>query len=253
MTAPAVWVTGGASGIGAELVRRLCGQGRTVFVADAAPLPVGSPAAGGDLLDVRDADALQRSCLKAAQTPAGLGLAVLCAGIGGTGPGSWDTVDVNAYKRIVDVNITGVVQSIAAAVPHVRRTRGAIVVLASLAGLTPFPDNPFYAMTKAAVVGLVRSLGPDLERDGVRIAAVCPGFVDTPLIDSWRSEFAAADLPLLDAGTVVDAVLRAANEGDSGSCWLVQPGHEPSPYRFRGVPGAARADGTVAAVPSLSS
>jgi len=253
MMAPAAWVTGGASGIGAELVRRLCEQGRAVFVADAAPLPNDSPAAGADLLDVRDGDALKRSCLKAAQTPEGLGLAVLCAGIGGTGPSRWDAVDADAYQRIIDINITGVVQSIAAAVPHLRRTRGAIVVLASLAGLTPFPDNPFYAMTKSAVVGLVRSLGPGLARDGVRIAAVCPGFVDTPLIDSWRSEFAAAGLPLLDAGTVVDAVLRAANEGDSGSCWLVQPGHEATPYRFRGVPGAVRVDGTVAVVPRLAS
>lgn len=249
----AAWVTGGASGIGAAVVERLTERGHAVFVADVAALPGDSRASGADLADVRDAAALAASCLRAAETPGGLGLAVLCAGIGGTGPERWDAVAPEAFRRIVDINVVGVVNSIAAAVPHLRATGGALVVLASLAGLTPFPDNPFYALTKSAVVGLVRSLGPELAEEGVRIMAVCPGFVDTPMIDSWRADFAAAGLPLLDKGAVADAVLQAAGEGEGGSCWLVQPGHAPAPYRFRGVPGALRPDGSVARVPKLSS
>src|SRR5262249_11880042 len=142
---------------------------------------------------------------------------------------------------------------IGAAAPHMRGSGGSIVVLASLAGLTPFPDSPFYAMTKTAVVGLVRSLGPGLARDGIRIAAVCPGVVDTPMLAGLRDGLTAAGFPLLDAGTVAGAVLLAANEGESGTCWVVQPGREPVPYRYRGVPGALRADGTVSAVPVTAS
>jgi hypothetical protein len=60
-----------------------------------------------------------------------------------------------------------------------------------------------------------------------------------------REELAGAGLPLLDAKTVADAVIRAAGEGESGTCWVVQPGREPAPYAFRGVPGAVREDRTV--------
>ncbi len=250
MTSSAGWVTGGASGIGAAVVERLAAAGRPVYVADAAPLPPGSPATGSDIVDVRDQAALERSCLRAAQTPDGLGIAVLCAGIGGTDGSTCDTVDPRSYQRIVDINITGVVHSIAAATPHLRPSGGSIVVLASLAGLTPFTGNPFYAMTKTAVVGLVRSLGPSLAAEGIRIAAVCPGFVDTPMIATFRDQFTAAGFPLLDPGTVADTVLHAASTGESGTCWLVQPGRPPLAYNFRGVPGALSPDGTVSEVPN---
>jgi NAD(P)-dependent dehydrogenase (short-subunit alcohol dehydrogenase family) len=111
------------------------------------------------------------------------------------------------------------------------------VVTASLSGLTPYPDDPIYAMTKHAVVGLVRSLAPSLAKDDVTINCVCPGFVATPLIDDYRAKFEAAGLPLLSAEVVAEAVLAAADSGDSGQAWVCQPGRSAEPYRFRGVPG----------------
>ena len=237
------WITGGASGIGAAVVRQLAERGKPVHVADLLPVPEGVPATSSDMLDVREDPALRASCDRAAEAFGGLDLAVVCAGVGDSGPSSWDTVDPIAYQRIVDINITAAVRSITVALPHLKATGGAVVVLASLGGLTPMPTNPFYSMTKFAVVGLVRSLGPVLAADGVRIAAICPGFVDTPLIDPWREIF--KDFPLLQADEVASVVLRAA-EGESGACWLVQPGREPAPYEFRGVPGARRPDGSVA-------
>jgi NAD(P)-dependent dehydrogenase (short-subunit alcohol dehydrogenase family) len=244
------WVTGGASGIGAAVVARLAALGRRVYVADMVAPPGDGPAAGSDVVDVRDRAALERSCARAA-ADGGLEYAVCCAGVGGIDGITPETVDPVSYQRIVDINLTGVVHSIAAATPHLReRGGGSIVAIASLAGLTPFPDSPFYAMTKTAVVGLIRSLGPALARDGIRISAVCPGFVDTPMIAGFRDDLAAAGFPLLRVEEVAEAVLRAATEGEPGSCWVVQPGREPMPYQFRGVPSALDTDGTTAEVPA---
>lgn len=249
MTGKAVWVTGGASGIGAAVVEKVAAQGRPAFVADASPVPSGRPVAGSDVVDVRDRAAMERSCARAAEQ--GLGLAVLCAGVGFTDGSTCDGVDPESYQRMVDINLTGVVHGIAAATPHLRAAGGgSIVVLASLAGIVPQQGNPFYSMTKAGLIGLVRALGPDLAAEGIRIAAVCPGFADTPMITSFREVFVDAGFPLLTAENVADAVLHAAEEGESGTCWVVQPGREPIAYAFRGVPGAMKVDGSVAAVPA---
>ena len=115
---------------------------------------------------------------------------------------------------------------------------GSIVVTASLAGLMPMPQDPVYSLTKHAVVGLVRSVAPQLEERGIRINAVCPGIVDTPLLGhDGRAVFEAAGFPLLAPGDVAEAVMRAIDGGRTGECWVVQPGREPLVYEFRGVPG----------------
>ena len=70
-----------------------------------------------------------------------------------------------------------------AAIPHLRKTKGWIVNLASIAGTQPVPILPIYAATKAAVISLTHSLNADLDDDGVRAIAICPGFVDTPMAE----------------------------------------------------------------------
>ena len=66
-------------------------------------------------------------------------------------------------------------------IPHLRRTRGWVVNLASIAGTLPTPGLATYGATKAAVISLTRSLNGELDADGVRAIAICPGFVDTPM------------------------------------------------------------------------
>jgi NAD(P)-dependent dehydrogenase (short-subunit alcohol dehydrogenase family) len=116
---------------------------------------------------------------------------------------------------------------------------GAIVVTASLAGLTGVESDPIYALTKHAVVGFVRSVAPQLAEREIRINAVCPGFADTPMVSGeLRAALEDAEFPLLRPEDVAEAVLLAAARSDrTGEAWIVQPGRDPELYRFRGIPG----------------
>lgn len=178
----------------------------------------------------------------------------LLTGFDVTSPEAWEgvgAVDIaclNAgvlgadYRRALAVNVDGVVfgvQRLASVM-----SEGAIVVTASLAGLTGMPSDPIYSLTKHAVVGYVRSIAPLLEP--IRLNAVCPGIADTHMIDRIRKQL--GDFPLLAPDEVADAVWRAATCGGSGECWFVQPGREPAPFSFPNLPGPRR-DGERVGVP----
>jgi NAD(P)-dependent dehydrogenase (short-subunit alcohol dehydrogenase family) len=98
------------------------------------------------------------------------------------------------------------------------------------------------------VVGLVRALGPALQPDHVRVNAVCPGFVDTPLLAGARAHFTTSGFPLLQPAEVAAALLTVAAGDTTGEAFVVQPGLAPTAYRFRGVPGP-RVPGAEGATP----
>jgi NAD(P)-dependent dehydrogenase (short-subunit alcohol dehydrogenase family) len=152
-----------------------------------------------------------------------------------------ESLDVERYRAVLAINVDGVVFGVRSALPALRRAGGgSIVITASLSGLTPYPADPIYAMTKHAVVGLTRSLAVPLSADNVTINCVCPGFVETPLIDEYLDRFRSAGYPLLTADEVADAVLAALRSERSGDAWVCQPGRPAAPYAFRGVPGPRR-------------
>ncbi|CAA9402819.1 MAG: Short-chain dehydrogenase/reductase SDR? [uncultured Pseudonocardia sp.] len=233
-------VTGGASGIGAAAVRRLAAAGARVAVVDldgdgAAVL---AAEVGGVSLpaDVTDPDAVARVVADAEEVFGRLDVVLLNAGIT-AGQSGVEDLDLAGYRRIMGVNVDHVVFGLTAAVPALRRAGGgAIVATASLAGLTAMPGDALYTASKHAVVGYVRSVGPSLAPDGIRVAAVCPGFADTPLIAHAKEQF--GDFPLLTADDVAAAIEQMLDRAQPGECWYVQPGREPGPYGFRGVPSA---------------
>jgi NAD(P)-dependent dehydrogenase (short-subunit alcohol dehydrogenase family) len=240
----AALVTGGASGIGAAAVRRLAAAGAVVAVADrdeagarALAEEVGGLALPGD---VSDPDTMTMAVDVAEDALGRLNIVLLNAGIT-AGQSGVENLDLAAYRRIVGVNVDHVVFGLTAAVPALRRAGGGtIVVTASLAGLVAMPGDALYTMTKHAVVGYVRAAAPTLVADGIRVNAVCPGFADTPLIARVKSRF--GDFPLLAADDVAAAIEAILERGEPGECWFVQPGREPAPYGFRGVPSPK--DGT---------
>src|SRR5690606_28339255 len=129
---------------------------------------------------------------------------------GNTGRVDFTDFDAARYRKVVGVNVDGVAFGVAASVPLLQRSGdGALVATASLAGLVGYSADPVYTMTKHAVVGLVRALAEPLSAQNIRIAAVCPGFTDTPLVAEARKVFADAGFPLLTADDVAAAVESA--------------------------------------------
>jgi NAD(P)-dependent dehydrogenase (short-subunit alcohol dehydrogenase family) len=210
-------VTGAAGGIGRAIVARLERERVEVHAVDLAD--------GFDVTDPQAWESVER-----------VELACLNAGVVTDTAAITDLTD-DEYRRVVSVNVDGVVWG----VRRLARVMGegdAIVVTASLAGLTGVEGDPIYALTKHAVVGLVRSVAPQLAERGVRINAVCPGFADTPMVaGDLRTSLESAGFPLLHPDDVAEAVVLAARSKGSGEAWIVQPGREPEPYRFRGIPG----------------
>jgi NAD(P)-dependent dehydrogenase (short-subunit alcohol dehydrogenase family) len=111
----------------------------------------------------------------------GLDLLVNSAGIGIAG--RVEDVQLKHLDRQLAINLRGLVLVTQAAIPHLRKTKGWIVNLASIAGTQPVAILPIYAASKAAVISLTHSLNADLDDEGVRAIAICPGFVDTPMAD----------------------------------------------------------------------
>jgi NAD(P)-dependent dehydrogenase (short-subunit alcohol dehydrogenase family) len=222
-------VTGSASGIGRALVERLRRDGAEVQTLDLR-----------DGFDVADPAAWE--------SIGPVDLACLNAGVV-TGTAEISELADEAYRRIQGANQDGVVFGVRR-LARVLEPGSAIVVTASLAGLVATPNDPIYAGTKHFVIGFVRSVAPQLESRGVRIQAVCPGFADTPLLEEERGRFEEAGFPLLSADEVAEAILMAAESGGTGEAWVVQPGREPEPYRFGGVPGP-RVPGAEGALPPV--
>ena len=136
------------------------------------------------------------------------------------------------------VNLDGVVFGTTAALPALRlRGGGAIVATSSLAGLTGTPYDALYSAAKHAVVGLTRSLGPLLAEQGIRFNAICPGFAETAIIEPLREMIAASGVEIIAPEAVAAAVVELFAGDASGECVVIQPGREPLPFAFRGIPG----------------
>jgi NAD(P)-dependent dehydrogenase (short-subunit alcohol dehydrogenase family) len=239
-------VTGGASGIGAGVARRLRERGTEVMVADvdesAGRALADEIDAGFVRCDVRDLEANREAVRACVERFGGLDIAILNAGVT-SGMGLDDDFDLDRYRHVMGVNLDGVVFGAVAALPALRaRGGGQIVATSSLAGLTAVPFDPLYVANKHAVVGLIRSLGLSHGPQGIRVNAVCPGFADTPLISGAHELLEGAGFPILTVDEVVAAFEAVIDGQGSGECWYVQAGRPSEPFGFRRVPGP-RVDG----------
>lgn len=182
-------VTGGASGIGAATAALLAERGARVAVVDLA-----TPA-GGDHFAL-EGDVTRRSSVQAAvdatvEAFGGLDVVVNNAGIGAEGDVAAN--DDDEWRRLLDVNVIGVARVAAAALPHLRRSRhAAIVMTSSVVATLGVPNRAAYAASKGAVMALTLAMAADHIREGIRVNCVAPGTTDTPWVGRL---LAAADDP----------------------------------------------------------
>lgn len=185
MTGQRAWVTGASTGIGRALALGLVARGWQV-AASARPSPsldalvaAGHGAITGHPLDVRDAQGCA-AVVAAIEAAGPIALAILNAGTYRT---SWAaTLDVATVREMVETNLMGTVHGLVPVMERmIARRAGHIALVASVAGWRGLPGGGAYGATKAALINLAESLKPDLDRHGVALTVIAPGFVRTPL------------------------------------------------------------------------
>jgi NAD(P)-dependent dehydrogenase (short-subunit alcohol dehydrogenase family) len=189
MTAPVAFVTGAARGIGAAVCRRLAADGVAIAAADrdADALRALAAALGPAValrtatLDVRDGDA-QRAFVGEVERSFGpIAFVVPCAGLARSAPA--ERMTEADWRMVLDINLTGTfLTCTAAAGPMLGRGRGAVVAVASITAKGGQPGRANYAASKWGLVGLVKTLALEWGQRGLRVNAVAPNGVDTPML-----------------------------------------------------------------------
>ena len=184
-------ITGGASGIGRALGEELAKRGCAVVLADlqielaqevASEIRVSGGRAEAMSIDVTDFPAMEQLVQETATRAGRLDYIFNNAGILIAGP--VNSCGIEDWNQIVDVNLLGVIHGIKAAYKiMMAQGFGHIINTASMAGLLPSPGNILYSTTKHGVVGLSKSLRVEAAEMGVRVSALCPGFIRTPILE----------------------------------------------------------------------
>lgn len=230
-------VTGAASGIGAAVTRATRRSGATVLALDI------DDAAGKALAEETGASyqhcnvAMQEDWqqvadfLSSSRNRSGPPTRIhLNAGIQIAPPDAplseyrFEALTIERYRRMMGVNVDGVVFGLHALLPLLV-PGAAIVVTASLAGITPYSVDPLYAMSKHAVAGLVRSLGPTLKKRDIKINAICPGGIDTAIIPE---EQRTAEAVFMSPEHVAAEVIRLMDEEETGKTWAKVSENKPA-------------------------
>ncbi|WP_155373664.1 SDR family NAD(P)-dependent oxidoreductase [Catellatospora vulcania] len=246
---PVALITGGGGAIGAAFARQLAARGYHPVIADLDAEAAATVAAevGGTAhgLDVSDHQANRDLVDTILSRHGRLDTVCLHAGVP-TGQRATEPLDLIRYRRATAVNIDGVVFGIDAALPALSVRGGHIIVTSTLAVLDPSRANPLYTLTKSAVLGFVRALANPLKPRNITINALCPGFVDTPMLVALRPLLTEQGYPLLTPDDVAAAMGHVIDTASTGDAWALVPGQPPTRYEYLPIPPSLMPDGTPA-------
>ena len=214
-------VTGGAAGIGLAVAKRLALSGARVALWDLDAQALAAAAAGlghgatTHALDVADPHAVEHAAAATAREFGRIDALVCSAGVAGPNHTTWE-FPIDAWKRVFDINVHGVFYCNRAVAPiMLKRDYGRIVNIASIAGKEGNPNASAYSASKAAVIGLTKSIGKELAKSGVRANCVTPAAVRTAIFDQITQQhidFMLAKIPMGRFGTVDEIAAMV--------CWL---------------------------------
>jgi 3-oxoacyl-[acyl-carrier protein] reductase len=214
-------ITGGAAGIGLAVARRLAASGAKVALWDRDETALGKARADTAgivftcALDISDHDAVARATADTEAALHRIDVLVCSAGITGPNATTWQ-YPPDAWRQVIDVNLNGLFYCNRCVVPvMLKNDYGRIVNIASVAGKEGNPNAPAYSASKAAVIGLTKSLGKELAKTGIRANCVTPAAVRTAIFDQMTQQhidFMLSKIPLGRFGTVDEIAALV--------CWL---------------------------------
>ena len=228
-------ISGGGTGIGAATARRFASEGARVVVTGRRPEPletvateIGGRAVAGDTSDGKH---IREAVEEAHEAFGGLDIVVANAGVGFGGAAA--EVDDEGWQRTVEVNLTGAFRLVRAALPAlIERGGGSIVLVSSVSGLVGGVESAAYIASKAAMIGLARSIAVDYGPRGIRANALCPGWVVTPMGDrAMETLMAERGITLEEAYRLVTQhvpLRRPATPDEMAACCLFLASDESS-------------------------
>ncbi|MTD44416.1 SDR family NAD(P)-dependent oxidoreductase [Conexibacter sp. W3-3-2] len=222
-----VLITGAARGIGAETARALARKGAKLVLTDldAEPLAalgaeLGDGVAVTAVCDVCDLPSMEAAVAAGIERFGGIDIVLANAGIASYG--SVMAVDPATFKRVIDINITGVFHTVRAALPSVVERRGYVLVVSSLAAYAPAPGLAAYNASKAGVEHFANALRLELAHRGVVVGSAHMSWIDTPLVQDAKKDLTAFDKMVaslpgpLSRTTSVDRCVEAFVAGIEG-------------------------------------
>ncbi|MDQ1074079.1 MULTISPECIES: SDR family NAD(P)-dependent oxidoreductase [Microbacterium] len=214
LTSRRALVTGAAGGIGRAAVEALTAEGARVGAIDVDPR-VRELVPSTAVADLTDAEAAAAAVEACARDLGGIDVVVLAAGISGPVGTPLDRTALTDWERVFAVNVTGAFLTLRSALPWLRRSDApAVVVVASDSALVATAGMVPYAASKAALLQLARAAAVELAPEGIRVNAVCPSIVDTPMSRGdlgMPNGFAAAECPVQTPAEVADQIVLLAS------------------------------------------
>ncbi len=229
-------ITGGGTGIGLAIARALAGAGAEVTITGRRREVLEAAAEGAARLhplamDVSAEDEVVRGLAEAVAARGQVTISVVNAGI--AEGRSLGKTSLEFWRRTMAVNLDGAFLTIRECLPGMRQAGwGRVIAISSIAGVRGLKGAPAYTASKHGLLGLIRGLSEDLLGSGITCNALCPGYVDTPIVErnvtaiSERAGVSEADAMAIMVGANRHGRLIAPEEVAAAALWLCLPGSE---------------------------